>query len=233
MKTGKPVRVRAAVGGFTVLAAAATVIGGCQSTEPAGRRHTSSPAATPKSQPPNPRRASAAQLKAVLLSADDLPAGFIERPLTSRNLPAHLTGCQPLQDLMAGGAQPQEQVEFFRPPFGPWVDEAITRPTHGSAKETTTRLAAALTGCGAVRVTEEGHHVTLTLSPAKAPQAGDSAHAWRASGRLRGLRLQMSIVLASTGRSVVLVTSARLGGTAGPDLTDQVAVTAARKAARA
>lgn len=211
MKTG----VRAAA----LVVLAATVMAGCQSSGPAARRRPSSPAAirTP--------HASAAQLKAALLSADDLPAGFIERPLTSRNLPTDLSGCPRLRDLMARGARPQAQAEFFRPPLGPWIDEAIMQPAHGSANEVASRLAAAL-------VTEEDQRVRLTLSPAEPPQPSGRTHAWQASGTLRGLRLRMRIVLANTGRSVLLITAAG-PRTAGLDLIDRLAATAAHKAVRA
>lgn len=208
MKTG----VRAAA----LVVLAATVMAGCQSSGPAARRRPSSPAAirTP--------HASAAQLKAALLSADDLPAGFIERPLTSRNLPTDLSGCPRLRDLMARGARPHAQAEFFRPPLGPWIDEAIMQPAHGSANEVASRLAAALSGCGSVTVTEEDQRVRLTLSPAEPPQPSGRTHAWQASGTLRGLRLRMRIVLANTGRSVLLITAAG-PRTAGLDLIDRLA----------
>ncbi|MDX6433286.1 MAG: hypothetical protein QOE54_5652 [Streptosporangiaceae bacterium] len=214
------------------LVVVALVVASWQAREPAGRHGPSalpSSAAEPRASYARP--ASVTELKAALLGSEDLPAGFIPRPLTGRNLPTHLTGCRPLQELMAGGIGPQAQVEFFRLPFGPWIDEAIMQPSHGSADQVNGRLAAALAGCDSVTVTEEGHRVRLALAAVRPPMPG--AHAYQATGRLRGLWLRMGIVLVPAGRCVLLLANAALGEAADPALTDQVSATALRKAARA
>lgn len=181
---------------------------------------TPAPTATPTPSP---------TLRPGLLTLDDLPAGFTTRPLDSRNLPSNLTGCPAVERLLDGGLGEHTQAEFFQPPVGPWIDEAIIRPRGEAATATAARIATAIDGCDAVTVTEEGHRVTLDLTRAQAQ--GRDVHAYTAIGTLRGLGLRMDIVLAPAGRTVVLLTNAALAMTMNPGLTAQATDRALRKAA--
>jgi len=199
-----------------------------------------------------------ADLKRLVLGLGDLPPGFVARPLTSRNLPSDLTGCAGLQQLTGDSIGRHEQAEFFRPPIGPWIDEAVIAPASrpaasgsaaggsagGTAARLTAALARAIARCSSVTVTEEGYRVTLALAPAPAPAsaapaaaaasaAGREAHAYRATGALGGIPLEMDIVLTRVGGVVLLLTNTSLGGTADPALTATAVRAAAARAARA
>jgi hypothetical protein len=129
---------------------------------------------------------------------------------------------------MNGDARPEAQVEFFEPPLGPWIDEAITRPA--GPVTMTRRIATALNGCGKVTVTEEGHQVQLSVASATAPKAGDEAHAYRATGQFHGIGLEMDVILIRTGRSLLLLTNASLAGSVDPALTAKIVSIAVTKA---
>lgn len=216
---------RAMVNRLVWIVALVLVAGGCKTQDPAPPHATSS-VRHPQSAPTTPTVPKTP--KAALLSLGDLPSGFVTRPLTSRNLPGDLTGCPALERLMDGDARPQAQVEFFDPPLGPWIDEAIVRPAEPATM--TRRIATALNGCGEVSVTEEGHTVRLAVASATAPQVGDEAHAYRATGQLHGIGLEMDVLLVRTGRSVLLLTNASLAGAVDPALTAKVTRTAVTKA---
>src|SRR6266487_4392132 len=118
-----------------------------------------------------------ADLKRLVLGLGDLPPGFVARPLTSRNLPSDLTGCAGLQQLTGDSIGRHEQAEFFRPPIGPWIDEAVIAPASRPAARLTAALARAIARCSSVTVTEEGYRVTLALAPAPAPAPAAAAPA--------------------------------------------------------
>jgi len=108
----------------------------------------------------------------------------------------------------------------------------------GTAARLTAALARAIARCSSVTVTEEGYRVTLALAPAPAPAsaasaAGREAHAYRATGALGGIPLEMDIVLTRVGGVVLLLTNTSLGGTADPALTATAVRAAAARAARA
>ncbi|HUK71046.1 MAG TPA: hypothetical protein VLW50_20170 [Streptosporangiaceae bacterium] len=183
------------------------------------------PAAAPDSPSQSPRGP-----QATVLRLADLPQGFIVRPLDSRNLPSQLTGCHGLQALLAGGTGPHAQVEFFRVPLGPWIDEAVLSPAGGAARDRIAKLADALASCRSVTVTEEGDRVRLVLAPAAAPAAGAQAHAYRATGTMAGIPLSMDIVLARAGRLVLLVSNTSVTGPADSAVTAQAVRAAVRRA---
>jgi hypothetical protein len=187
----------------------------------------SQPAASRQPAAPTPP----ADLTALVLRRRDLPRGFVSRPLTSRNLPSELTGCRRLQQLTGHAIGRHEQVEFFRLPIGPWLDEAVMVPAHGSAAELSAALAKAIAGCAAVTVTEEGERVRLSLAPGAAIAAGQEAHAFRAGGKFGGIPLRMDIVLIRSGGVVMLLTNTALAGTIDSALTTTVARAAAARAA--
>ena len=192
----------------------------------AGATHgAASPHGTAATPLPSPR-----PLSALLLRLSDLPAGYIPRPLDDRNLPSGLTGCRALEELMANGIGTHEQVEFFRFPLGPWIDEAVTKPATGTAAKLSGTLARALAGCASVTVTEEGQRVRLTLSPATAAGAGPRAHAYHATGNLHGMALSMDIVLVPAGSVILLLTNTSVAGPADKALTARAARTALRRA---
>jgi hypothetical protein len=192
--------------------------------------HDTAQAAPAASQQPATPPAPPADLTALVLRRRDLPRGFVSRPLTSRNLPSQLTGCRRLQLLTGHAIGRHEQVEFFRLPIGPWLDEAVMVPAHGSAAELSAALAKAIAGCAAVTVTEEGVRVRLSLAPGAAIAAGQETHAFRARGKFGGLPLRMDIVLIRSGGVVVLLTNTALAGTIDSALTATVARAAARAA---
>ncbi len=223
-----------ALGGFLAgVVVAGMALGGCGSgdrppdSHPASTRSAPDGASGPGSAGTSP---SLADLRARLLRLGDLPSGFIPRPLTRRNLPSDLTGCAPLEKVMAGGIGRHEQVEFFRLPFGPWIDEAVIQPAHAGAAETTARLAAAIDDCSSVTVTEEGERVELALSkaaPITSPTSvrkvtGRGMHTYRGTGELRGVGLSLQIVLARAGHLVLLITNTGLGRTPDPELGAKV-----------
>lgn len=180
-------------------------------------------------------------LRSGLLSLADLPSGFVTRPLTARNLPTDLTGCPPLERLMTGALGRHEQAEFFRPPLGPWIDEAIIEPRGGKPEQIAGRLAKAIDGCDSVTVTEEGHRVLLritsdpapTPAPVVTPVGGRVTRSYRATGSLGGFGLRMDIVLGHAGSSIVLLTDTALASAMDPALTAQAARIALDRAARA
>jgi hypothetical protein len=131
---------------------------------------------------------------------------------------------------MSSGTGLHEQVEFFRLPLGPWLDEAVIRPTGATAGDLTRSLANALARCGSVTVTEEGHRVRLSLTPAATPPSGGQAHAYRASGVLGGIPLSMDIVLVPAAGVILLVTNTALAGPPDPALTAKVTSAAVRRA---
>ncbi|MGE5286965.1 MAG: hypothetical protein ACM3ML_07140 [Micromonosporaceae bacterium] len=201
-------------------------------TAPAARQATPSQSQQPIVPPP-----SAAELKKRVLRLRDLPHGFVRRPLTSRNLPSHLTGCQRLGVLTGRGAGRHEQAEFFQPPAGPWLNEAVIAPVHRSAASLSGELAKAMGGCSSVTVTEEGQRVRLALAAAPgAPgvtiAAGDETHAYHATGWLGGIPLTMDIVVIRSGTLVLLLTNTSVAGTVDPALTAKAARAAAARAAR-
>jgi hypothetical protein len=166
----------------------------------------------------------------VVLRQADLPPGFVSRPFNERNLPTQLTGCPRLEALVAGAGWAHKQVEFFKAPFGPWIDEAVISPAHGAANRLSGKLTSALAGCRSVTVTEEGHRVRLALAPASAPPGAVQAHAYRASGQLAGIALNMDIVLARAGGVILLVTNTSIIGPTDASLTAQAVRAAAQRA---
>ncbi len=166
-----------------------------------------------------------------MLRLGDLPTGFIVRPLDRRNLPSNLTGCQRLEKLLGSGTVVHEQVEFFRFPIGPWLDEAVMMPVGRTAGELTGELAKALAGCDSVTVTEQGYRVRLALAPAAASRSGGQTHAYSAVGTLRGIQLSIDIVLAQAGAVILLVTNTSLAVPVDAALTAKVVSAAVRRAA--
>jgi hypothetical protein len=212
------------------IALAATACGAAGGSKPHDPARTSPAASRHPSAAPSPP----ADLTALLLRRRDLPRGFVSRPLTSRNLPSELTGCRRLQELTGRAVGRHEQVEFFRLPIGPWLDEAVIVPASGSAAELSAALAKAIAGCGSVTVTEEGERVRLAISPGRSVStaiAGQETHAFRARGRFGGFPLRMDIVLIRSGSVVVLLTNTALAGTIDPALTATVARAAGARAA--
>jgi hypothetical protein len=201
---------------------------------PSGKPHDPARTSPAASRQPTASPAPPADLKALVLRRGDLPGGFVPRPLTSRNLPSELTGCRRLQELTARAIGDHEQVEFFRLPIGPWLDEAVIAPAKGSAAELSDALAKAIAGCASVTVTEEGQRVRLALEPGRAVspaiEAGQQTHTFRATGRFGGLPLSMDIVLIRAGGVVVLLTNTALAGAIDSALTAKVAHAAARAA---
>jgi hypothetical protein len=211
--------------------AAAVVAGlavtGCGTGGSAGPRQSAS---TAQAATPAPAPAAPPSVGQLMLRLSDLPAGFIVRPLDRRNLPSNLTGCERLEGLMSSGTGSHEQVEFFRLPLGPWLDEAVIRPVGVTAGDLTRKLADALARCGSVAVTEEGHRVRLSLAPGSAPPSGGQAHTYRASGVLAGIPLSMDIVLVPAASVTLLVTNTSLAGPPDPALTAKVTNAAVRRA---
>lgn len=223
------------------LLAAAVVLSGCGN----GGRMPPRPAPSVRADPTATAGAGAAltppnDLSARLLRRGDVPAGFMLRPLTSRNLPSSLTGCRPLEKMINGGVGRHKQVEFFRPPVGPWIDEAVILPSRAPATELAARLAKAIERCDSVTVTEEGQRVALKLS-AMAPTVlatavpatvRDALHVYRATGELRGIGLSMQITLLPAGALLLLITTTALATTSNPALTNHVVRAAVERATR-
>jgi hypothetical protein len=219
-------RGHAAVGGAAVLLLCAC---GGKSPDPPPPSRSAQASATPSPVAPP----ASGDQKSALLTVADLPGGFVDRPLTARNLPSGLTGCPPLERLVTGALGNHEQAEFFRPPLGPWIDEALLRPRGEDAAHAAGRLGAAIDGCPEVTVTEEGHRVTLRLAPATAsPQDPGVTRAYRATGTLGGFALRMDVVLGHAGGSVVLLTNTALAGDMDQALTVRAMKTALDKASR-
>lgn len=223
------------------LLAAALLLSGCGNGPRVPPRHAPSVRADPAATagagaaltPPN-------DLSARLLRRGDVPAGFILRPLTGRNLPSSLTGCRPLEKMINGGVGPHKQVEFFRLPVGPWIDEAVILPSRAPATELAARLARAIERCDSVTVTEEGQRVALKLSATAPPLLAtalpatvrDVLHAYRATGELRGRRLSMQITLVPAGGLLLLITTTALAAASSPALTSHVVRAAVERATR-
>lgn len=229
------------------LAAAALLALGATAAGCGGSKGSAKPASGPPASS-NPRPApapasdaappTAAELQARLLTAADLPGGFVadddtadENGVMSSTEPA----CTPMTDLMNSQGHPagtlaSADASFTRSQFGPTIATGLAGfATPEAAQRLLASVTAAMHSCTKITETDkDGSTYDYLVAPLPFPQTGDASAAIRVAADVDDVSAQVDLVLVRVGSTLLYVADTGFGST-DPDLTQQVVTRAVVK----
>ncbi|NUP49610.1 MAG: sensor domain-containing protein, partial [Catenulispora sp.] len=187
---------------------------------------------------PAPSALSESDLKARLLTAADLPAGFTP-DATATEANGHITTadthCQPLATLMNSdgappGATATAEASFTRSELGPDIATGLAAfPAVEPAQNLLNTVSAATKSCTTLTETDkDGTSYDFAVAPLNFPPTGDAATATRMSADIGGYPAQVDIVLTRIGSTLLYVADTGLGD-ADVGLTEDVVQRAVAK----
>ncbi|GAA4348371.1 hypothetical protein [Angustibacter luteus] len=189
--TSKLISLVAAIAVGVLVGLVALLLGGCGArTSDAGSPGT--PGSTARS------------ANALLVGADDLPAGFAASAGQASTYRQQVCGVdlEPTKPVQTASAR------FSQGPLGPFVEQRVRVYDDDSATDVLADLREALKTCGSYDLPASGSSaaVRVAVQPLDVPQLGDESVAWRQAPDTQ-LPITTDVVLIRSGRTVALVTS--------------------------
>lgn len=163
-----------------------------------GRPGTTTSAPSSPSPTPTVALATEAQLKAALLTVEDLPTGWSTAPDDDEDDDSFAEGCKPLTALDEAFDDTNDSAEqsYSQDDLGPYLSEGAS--SLASADEVSTRMAAldeALGKCPSFEYKDdEGKTQKVRIADVSFPQVGDERVATRITVEFEGGRLVMTVV---------------------------------------
>lgn len=170
--------------------------------------------------------ASGPSARALLVSAQDLPAGFADSGGQDENYRQSVCGV----DLEPSKPVDTASARFSQGPVGPFVEQRVRIYADDSAAAVLKRLRTALASCSRYSLPASGTApaVTFAVQPLALPRLGEDSVAWRQVPQT-DLPITTDVVLIRTGRTVVLVTSYAIKEAPSEQTVQQAAQAAAQK----
>jgi hypothetical protein len=167
------------------------------------------------------------QLRAALLTVQDMPTGFTVDTDTSKDSAGTLQGCEQLDGLnQNAGTGLDIEAKFTKGGFGPFVSETLGQKDEKEAKAAVDKFADALSSCKTAKSTGTDGKVTeFHLSPLSFPKLGDDTFALRMSADAEGLTIGIDVIVVRRAGVMLVVLNAGVGS---PD--SAITETVARKA---
>jgi hypothetical protein len=180
---------------------------------------TVAPTGAPTVAPTGAPAAAAGDLRPALLTAADLPDGFVLTAAATDDdgavsIGGNFPGCPSLAPLTGDGTR-AAAVTYSKGAVGPYLTEALVRFPAGAAVPAMDRLAAAVTTCKSFSQELAGITVRFTLAPTEPPAGlGDRAIGVRMTGDTDfGIAVTADIVAARRGDVVLWLNDMTIGTT--------------------
>jgi len=165
------------------------------------------------------------QLKAALLTAQEMPSGFTVDTDEHTGAPNDAKGCATLSGIQPSpGTAHSAQIEFTKGQTGTLVSESLLQQDEAQAKATLNQFATAASGCP----TFKSGIISYTLSVLAFPKLGDDTLALHMAGTAAGVPVGIDLVEVRRGGVLMLVANAGVR-TVDTALTESVARAALSK----
>jgi predicted small secreted protein len=214
-----------------VVAICALFAAGCKANGATNGRARTVPQETASGSPRNKtdtsKRLTEEQLRAALLTINDMPTGFTLDATNKKDSNSNFQGCEQLAGLeQRSDTENGIDVSFTKGGFGPFVSESLGQKTEQGAKDALDKFANAFSACKTVRsIGSDGKAIELKLSPLSFPKLGDDTFALRMSGDAEGITVGFDVVVIRRSGVMILILNAGIGS---PD--SAITETVARKA---
>lgn len=179
---------------------------------------------------------SKADLKSVVLTLDDMPAGYAvdtdeDEESEDDDFTSGDPGCKELVDSTDGDKYKLDEAEasFTQGDFGPFVAESVTTTKPGKADDSLSEGRRALDSCGSYLSGQGDDAVKFKVGRLSFPNLGDETLAYSLTGEASGFPFSGQIVVIRFGDNIVFLSALGIGD-AKVDSTDLEAI--ARTAAQ-